>query len=195
MGHLSRVAALLLGLLGVVLAIFVLPRLMSTPRTLEAYGFYLERDNAQEWADWPMQYAELLSCTDCHKNRYNTWAKSKHSAVSCESCHGPGKGHVDEGVSLSVDVSRESCGLCHARIIARPSSFPQVDLGEHGGQSVCVACHDPHNPVVAQAPRIPHALQGQIDCNLCHGAGKIKPLSETHAGRSPDICLNCHRVN
>lgn len=44
----------------------------------------------------------------------------------------------------------------------------------------------------AIAPSIPHSLQGQEDCLLCHGADKAMPFPANHAGWGNERCLNCH---
>ncbi len=130
MKHLVRAGALLLAVL---IVVFVVPRVMPIPVSLEEYGFYPKNSekNIQEWASLPLQYADHAICGDCHHNKYNSWEKAKHSTVSCESCHGPGVAHVEKGAELTVDTSRESCGLCHEKVLARPKDFPQVDLREH----------------------------------------------------------------
>ena len=192
MKHLVRAGVLLLAVL--ILA-FVVPRVIPIPVSLEEYGFYPKQseENTHEWASLPLQYADPSVCGDCHQDKHDVWEKAKHSTVSCENCHGPGVTHVEEGVSPVVDISRESCGLCHNRVLARPKDFPQVDLKEHGGQSTCITCHNPHSPGVAALPKIPHALEGRTDCLLCHETGGIKPFPKEHNGRSQDTCLNCHR--
>ncbi len=190
MKHLVRAGALLLAVLVIV---FVLPRVLPTPAALEPYGFYRGGNNAEEWVNQPMQYAEPLLCNECHQDKHGVWQKSRHSTVSCESCHGPGNAHIEGKASLVMDTSREFCGLCHDRLLSRPRGFPQVDLEEHGGQSACVTCHNPHDPRSGALPQIPHILEGRTDCLLCHKAGGIKPFPQGHEGRSQDTCLNCHK--
>ncbi len=192
MRHLVRAGALLLAAL---ILVFVVPRVMPTPVFLEEYGFYPKKfvENAEEWSSLPVQYVDSSICGGCHQNKHGIWGKSKHSTLNCENCHGPGKAHVEERVSPVVDTSREFCGLCHAKVLARPGDFPQVDLGEHGGQSACITCHNPHDPQVAMLPKIPHTLEGHTDCLLCHNTSGLKPYAQDHAGRPSDTCLNCHR--
>ncbi len=188
MQHLVRAGALL----ALLISVFVLLRLMPAPAVLEPYGFYRGENNAEEWASQPMQYADVQRCNDCHQDKHSTWKQSSHSTTNCETCHGPGQAHVNQGASPVVDASRELCGLCHDRVLARPVDFPQVDLAEHGGQSACITCHNPHDPQVTKPLPIPHTLEGRTDCLLCHNIGGIKPFLEDHEGRSPDTCLNCH---
>ena len=195
MKHLVRAGVLLFAVL---IVVFVVPRVVPIPAFLEEYGFYLKKseENTQEWANLPVQYVDASICSSCHQDKHSTWEKSKHSTVNCESCHGPGQGHVDKGTDLVVDTSRESCGLCHAKVLARRSDFPQVDLETHGGQSECISCHNPHNPnpKVSTMPTIPHTLEGHDDCLLCHNTGGAKPFPLDHDGRSQNTCLNCHKT-
>ena len=45
--------------------------------------------------------------------------------------------------------SREFCGLCHFKMVARPSEFPQIDPESgHGEDLKCTYCHNPHKPMV-----------------------------------------------
>lgn len=45
----------------------------------------------------------------------------------------------------------------------------------------------------AQKP-VPHEIQGREACLSCHAAGGVKPVPETHAGRTNDMCRLCHLV-
>lgn len=246
MKHLFRAGALLVVVL---LLVFVGLRVMPVPASLEEYGFHPQetQENTEMWASLPIQYANSSTCLDCHQDKYTEWLTSKHSTVNCENCHGPTKEHLETGAPLILDTSRELCGLCHAKLVARPSNFPQVDMDEMGGEADCTTCHNPHDPragipsqvphdlegrtdcqvchaphepLVHIPPQIPHSLEGRTDCLLCHNSdelsktappgiphnlegrancltchneGGIKPFPESHAGRTSDTCLNCHR--
>ncbi len=192
MKHLVRAGALLLTVLVILL---ILPRVMPTPAVIEKYGFYPKQseENTGEWSGLPVSYADSSVCGDCHQDKHGTWAESKHSTVSCETCHGPGEAHVEKRVDLVVDTSREFCGLCHAKVLARPEDFPQVDVGKHGELEECVTCHNPHAPQTTAPPQVPHSLDGRNVCSSCHSAGGVKPTPQDHAGRTDDTCLNCHQ--
>ena len=192
MKHLFRAGAILAAVL---IIIFVVIRLMPAPEVLEPYGFYREKGDEEVWASRPLLYADPNSCGNCHQDKHSAWVESKHSTVSCENCHGPGEIHVEKQTSMVVDTSRESCAVCHTRLIARPSEFPQVDLAQHGSESACVTCHNPHDPVGATSvmPVVTHTLEGRADCLICHDTGSIKPFPHDHEGRSQDNCLNCHK--
>lgn len=195
MTHLARA----IGLLIIGIAVFVAVRMDLTPTSWGEYGFY-RGENVEEWANVHLNYAETDSCQSCHRENYDLWILSAHQTVSCESCHGPGEKHVTEGTPLAIDRSQKLCGLCHAKLISRPSDFPQVDLEQHAGQLTCITCHTPHSPALGSAststglvaPKVPHTLEGRPDCLLCHGAEGIKPFPENHAGRTSSTCLSCH---
>lgn len=172
---------------------------MPTPTFLTEYGFHPKNieKNVAEWSSLPIQYAQSSMCVDCHQDKYSMWEKSNHRTVNCENCHGPAKAHLETKAHLVTDNSRELCGLCHAKLVSRPSDFPQVDMEEMGEQAECVTCHDPHDPRAGMPPKVPHTLEGRTECQLCHNPQKHEPwvepppqLPHTLEGRTE--CLSCH---
>jgi hypothetical protein len=194
MQHLFRAGGLLAAVVVLTAVAIALPRVVAVPEVMDDYGLYRGTDNSAEWADWTGQYLDQQVCDSCHADNHGSWAGSKHSGVSCESCHGPGKAHVEDGASLIIDTSRDFCALCHAEIIGRPAGFPQVDTEIHGGQSDCVKCHDPHGTEFRTdaAREVPHSLEGIADCLECHATGKIMPYAQDHEGLDTGTCLYCH---
>lgn len=132
MTHLARVGALLLAVL---LFVFVGFRVLPTPAFLVNFGFHNKNNagNMEAWASLPLQYAQSSTCQSCHQDNYGLWVKGNHKTVSCENCHGPAKAHLETGAPETLDTSRELCGSCHARLVSRPSDFPQVDMETMGG--------------------------------------------------------------
>ncbi len=192
MKHLKRVGILL----AIFVIAFILIRVIPAPAELEPYGFYRTVNNEDEWASQSMQYVDPALCDDCHKDKHDIWEKSKHSTVSCENCHGPGQAHIERNADLPTDTSRESCGLCHAELEARPDNFPQINPEEHGQELSCITCHNPHDPAAkstSDSPQIPHSLKDRESCLSCHDTEGLKPFPENHKGRSQDSCLNCHK--
>ncbi len=196
MTHLIRAGAILSAIL---LFIFIGLRVMPVPTFLAAYGFHPEKteENIEEWASLPIQYAQSSVCLDCHKDKHSIWEKGNHKTVNCENCHGPARAHLETGAPEVLDTSRGLCGLCHARLVSRPSDFPQVDMGEMGGDAECITCHDPHDPRAGMPPQVPHSLEGRTDCQSCHDPQKHEPwvkpppqLPHTLEGRTE--CLSCH---
>jgi Cytochrome c554 and c-prime len=138
--------------------------------------------------------------------------------VTCEACHGPGRAHVnamERGADrtraagtilnprrLDASDSVDLCGACHAtfwdvqlageRGIAALRSQPfrlQSSRCWSGDRRLaCVACHDPHSPLVRDA--------GFYDsrCLACH-----QPGSAAATGQPPrscpvatSQCVTCH---
>ncbi len=194
MRHLVRAGALLAAVL---IFVFIGLRVVPIPAFLVEYGFHpksIEEDVA-EWSSLPIQYVQSSVCLDCHQDKYSMWEKSNHSTVSCENCHGPAKPHLETGAGLIVDTSRELCGTCHARLVSRPSGFPQVDMAEMGKQAGCITCHDPHDPRAGMPPLVPHALEERTDCQSCHASHEpfeAIPPQLPHALEGRTECLSCH---
>jgi hypothetical protein len=139
--------------------------------------------------------------------------------ITCEGCHGPGRRHVDvmkqrpraQGIthifnpaSLEPADSVDFCGACH-------STFWDVKLaGEKGsaairsqpyrllssrcwsagdGRITCVACHNPHAPLVRDP------LAYDVRCHGCHVA-RGASVTREHPGRACTVaearCATCH---
>ena len=78
-------------------------------------------------------YVGSETCKDCHEDQFKAFSHTTHSRLSassswkgkvtgCESCHGPGKAHIEEGdpkkiISFKTKSSKEiseTCLGCHA---------------------------------------------------------------------------------
>ena len=166
------------------------------PRLLEQQGLYFgksayQAEAEERMASLPIQYVGPDACFQCHQSQHDEWQETNHLTVGCETCHGPGRGHIDGEGKPSFDTSREACGVCHDELDARPGDFPQVSLVQHNSQSSCTACHNP----MGAASWIPHFVEEGTDCLFCHGLQGIKPFPESHAGRSGEVCHICHKVS
>jgi mono/diheme cytochrome c family protein len=100
-----------------------------------------------------------------------------HQGATCEACHAEGE-----------QAPEYVCTNCH-----QP---PENHLEE-----ACDTCHTPKGwgesvaSVAAQAPQIPHTLDGRDDCQMCHDpAGQIKPGPADHEGRGNEQCTLCHKL-
>ncbi|MFH1646222.1 MAG: cytochrome c3 family protein [Chloroflexota bacterium] len=194
MTHLKRAGALLVV---VVLAAFVVPRIIPVPDDLISFGFHKadKAANEQFWAGQPMQYANPTVCNDCHQDKSSSWAQGDHRTVSCETCHSPANDHIAGKGLPVVDTSRDFCGTCHSSLISRPANFPQIDIEEHGGQNECITCHNPHDPREGMPPRLPHSMEGRENCQSCHNPSEplvtVPPrVPHTLVGR--ENCTSCH---
>lgn len=166
------------------------------PRLLEQRGLYLGKQTYQAETEerasaLPIQYVASDLCAQCHQAQHDQWQEAVHRRIACETCHGPGWAHIEEGAKLIMNTSRESCGTCHDELDARPRDFPQIDLAQHNSASACVTCHSP----MASAPQVPHPVEQGARCLSCHGIPGFAPLPQSHAGRSGEVCQVCHQVS
>lgn len=148
-------------------------------------------------ANLSIEYSESSRCQDCHLDIYNDWLDSAHKTVDCDTCHGPSQAHVDNSALIvAVDKSGELCALCHKKLESKPSTFPQIVVEEHYSGTPCLDCHSPYSSLIAEAPPVPHTLQGRVDvCLSCHRAGLFRApkVPEDHAGHTSKMCLSCHQ--
>lgn len=140
--------------------------------------------------------------------------------VTCEACHGPGTRHVssmkqariEEGLAVILNPAKlkpvesvDFCGACHRTWVdiveagtvgVSTARFPAYRLeesrcwGKGDIRITCLACHDPHQPLV-------HA-SGSYDsaCLRCHRATTGSKVTSAHPGaacpRSTKNCVTCH---
>ena len=112
-------------------------------------------------------YVGTDTCKDCHEDQFKAYSHTAHAALTtiaswknkvtgCESCHGPGKAHVDGGgdktkiISFTNKSSKEiseTCLSCHAGREER-NNFRR---GEHWRNDIgCTDCHSPHSNVAGK---------------------------------------------
>lgn len=134
---------------------------------------------ASAGAQAPGEYVGQATCLTCHATQdykgtahaLKTNPKSPASTHGCESCHGPGKAHVDGGGDAS-------------KIVNLTAVSPQR------ASETCVTCHD----------RKTHALwagsqhdQRNVSCLTCHSVHTPKGPSQLKAANEPALCATCHK--
>ncbi len=143
--HLKRAFTLL----AIVIIAFIFVRSIAVPDSFGEYGWY-RGDSVGEIRSLPVEHAGSPTCgeVDCHNTLYSIWSQSRHKTVNCETCHGPSEKHVGNVRIMPepADDSRDFCGLCHYKRVARPDEFPQIDPEIHGENLRCAYCHNPHKP-------------------------------------------------
>ena len=158
-------------------------RALFVPESFGKYGHY--RANAVDTvAKLPISYAGAKVCAECHDEEDRIKSQGFHKNVSCEVCHGPGAGHVEDPGTIKPTAPRERglCPLCHNYSPSRPTGFPQIVTAQHNPGKPCMTCHKPHDPVPPNVPK---------DCNACHrGIASQKQVSP-HASLE---CATCHQV-
>ncbi|MBI4700890.1 MAG: hypothetical protein HY744_06955 [Deltaproteobacteria bacterium] len=201
--HVRRLVLVLL-LLG---AGALVARAALVPRSYGQFGFYRGEAAREAMAPLPLHRQQQI-CAGCHADQVRRHDKDVHGGVECEACHGPGADHVESFArhglfrppEIFVPKTKGPCLWCHRRLGARPSSFPQIDPGEHYGflgvqdeATGCMRCHDPHEPLFLDRPLAQARLHPLIQrCRDCHAT----PMDE-RAARPEDHpaifeCSYCH---
>src|SRR5436189_4725831 len=129
-----------------------------------AFCMVLLGASASSFAQAPANaYVGPAACRTCHPNQWATFYKNPHfksvasgkeppERTGCESCHGPGKAHVEAkgGKATIVAFSQlqprevlDNCLRCHSETLSRSnirrSSHTMNDV-------VCSNCHSIHKP-------------------------------------------------
>ena len=154
-------------------------------------------------------YVGSDTCQTCHQDNAAFFAKTIHAKLAtlpgwsakhtgCESCHGPGKAHVDGGGDPTKirTFAHESpkqitamCLQCHAG----REEHNNFLRGEHGRNNVgCVDCHSPHSEASA-SPRMLSKAQPQL-CLGCHAEVKARFSMAFHHRvlEGAMVCSDCH---
>jgi DmsE family decaheme c-type cytochrome len=145
---------------------------------------------------------EDADCAMCHEDVAAAFLKTDHALApgwdgkaDCQSCHGPGDAHVEEGgdpeliirfQTLSPAASADRCLTCHQREEKHFSSRQGI---HRLGEVSCVDCHNPHSTVKTMLRETGAEL-----CSECHpsvaaqfGMPRSHPMDEAGPG-----CVNCH---
>jgi len=150
------------------------------------------------------EYVGSESCQVCHKQEFDSFSETKHAKLKdlpkwkdkmqgCESCHGPGKAHIeaDGDITKIIAFSKkspkeisESCLICHTGKEERHN----FRRGEHWRNDVsCADCHSPHNTHVA-------ATKGKSTTFVEQTSKLKRDTSTLYMLRTsePQLCLKCH---
>ena len=118
------------------------------------------------------------TCATCHEEVGKKFAENPHSkmvqmhggnGVTCESCHGAGKAHVDGG----GDTSK----------IFNPAKHSAKEV-----DAKCLSCHGGAHPNFANSP---HGESG-LSCISCHSVHKSKDTEKLLKAPQPALCFQCH---
>jgi len=177
----------------------------------------------------PADFVGSETCATCHADIATKFGTNPHAklalmhggkGVTCESCHGPGKAHVESGGDAtkifrfdqaSAQQVDATCLGCHA------AAHPNFERSAHGEAGVgCTSCHSVHAPAVdarllkAAEPKLCYGChtdikpafaqvshhrveEGLISCSDCHNPHGT--LNDTLLNKSADqnaVCTKCH---
>jgi predicted CXXCH cytochrome family protein len=152
----------------------------------------------------PKDLVGSQTCKTCHEEQFNNFSKTAHSRLTqlndwkdkmhgCETCHGPGREHVEGGGDITkIRTFRneppkqisETCLYCHAG----REEHNNFRRGEHWRNDVsCIDCHSPH-------PGDPVLKKGESITYIGESTAPRPNLSALRMLRTsePQLCLQCH---
>jgi DmsE family decaheme c-type cytochrome len=151
----------------------------------------------------PADFVGSETCTTCHAAEANKFDSNPHAklslehggkGVTCESCHGPGRAHVESGgdktkifdpAGATAKQLDATCLGCHA------GAHPNFARSPHAKANVsCIGCHSIHD---SKAPVLLKASQPAL-CFQCHS--DVKPSFDMpfHHKINEGLikCSDCH---
>ena len=120
-------------------------------------------------------YIGSEACKTCHADVWSPFYRNPHFRPDkqdlCESCHGPGKAHVD----------------------AHGGKATILAFSELPAERVLDACLTCHSQKISRANirRSEHTLNGMA-CTSCHSIHKAKTPKNLLAKPQTDLCYGCH---
>jgi DmsE family decaheme c-type cytochrome len=176
-------------------------------------------------------YVGEEKCLECHEDQGKGYHQTPHARVknartpaasnSCETCHGPGKAHVDaDGDGHIKDFKKmaprqvgETCTTCHARTehsnwdggkhnarnmtcttchSVHESKSEKAQLKKAGVQETCVQCHRREVNKVHKSSHMP-LREGKMECTSCHNPHGSQNVKMLREGDSvTEACASCH---
>ncbi|HWB32960.1 MAG TPA: DmsE family decaheme c-type cytochrome [Acidobacteriaceae bacterium] len=153
-------------------------------------------------------YVGSETCATCHADVAQKFESNPHSKMAlihgnpqgqtCESCHGPGRAHVESGgdVSKILQLSKAptkvvdaTCLTCHA------GAHPNFDRSPHARAGVsCISCHSVHSSTAET--KLLKASQPKL-CYQCHADQKAQFNMPIHHKVNEGLvkCSDCHDVH
>jgi predicted CXXCH cytochrome family protein len=190
----------LAAILGAVLALFMWFASGTIPETRTSAETKPAPTGAKNFDD---QYVGSEACKECHEDQFRDFTHTAHATLTtlsswkgkvtgCESCHGPGKAHIEEGDPTKMisfknktakDIS-ETCLSCHAGKEER-NNFRR---GEHWRNDIgCTDCHSPHSSITGRNVASSNTLVTTANAEK-PGFATIRMLKKN----DPQLCIACH---
>ncbi|MFT3744827.1 MAG: DmsE family decaheme c-type cytochrome [Pyrinomonadaceae bacterium] len=152
----------------------------------------------------PDDYVGSDTCAACHEDQFKKFKSTKHAklkdvaswkdkAQGCESCHGPGKAHVEGAgdktkiisfVGKSSKQTSETCLTCHSG----KETHNNFRRGEHFRNDVgCTDCHSAHGSPLGDSKPSSASFVGATT-NQNAGVAHVAMLKQSE----PQLCMSCH---
>jgi DmsE family decaheme c-type cytochrome len=126
----------------------------------------------------PSAFVGSETCATCHAEESKKFTSNPHAklalehggkGVTCESCHGAGKAHVESGGDKT-------------KILNLAAATPKkVD-------ETCLGCHAGAHPNFLRSP---HA-RANVSCLSCHSVHQAAPETLLLKASQPALCYQCH---
>ena len=177
------------------------------------------------------QYVGEEKCLECHEDQKKGYKGSPHARAhnprtpagnnSCESCHGPGKAHVDADGDGHIQSPKamtprqvgELCTTCHNRTehnnwdggkhnsrniscttchAVHEYKSEKAQLKKQSVQETCVQCHRKEVNKVHRSSHMP-VSEGKMECTTCHNPHGSQNVKMLREGNSiNEACASCH---
>jgi predicted CXXCH cytochrome family protein len=148
-------------------------------------------------------YVGSEACKDCHEDQFKAFSHTSHAKLvkisswknkvtGCESCHGPGKAHIEEGdpakiisfKNKSPKQTSETCLGCHSG----KEEHNNYRRGEHWRNDIgCVDCHSSHDQETGRQLAASNVFISSENSQK-PGIATLKLLKVSE----PQLCLGCH---
>lgn len=126
----------------------------------------------------PADFVGSETCTTCHAEESKKFDSNPHAklalehggkGVTCESCHGPGKAHVESGGD-------------------KTKIFDLATASAKAVDATCLGCHAGAHPNFLRSP---HA-KANVSCISCHTVHQAVPDTVLLKAKQPALCFQCH---
>jgi DmsE family decaheme c-type cytochrome len=155
----------------------------------------------------PPGYVGSAECISCHSEQGDSIKGTPHgqaknprspeAAHGCESCHGPGKAHVDDDAkehvlklkSASPGEINQICLTCHNR-----GTHAGWEGSTHAARNLkCTTCHSVHSPQSAEHQLVKPTETGVcVSCHRLQVAKTERAVAHMPVREGKMSCSSCH---
>jgi DmsE family decaheme c-type cytochrome len=157
------------------------------------------------------RFVGVDECEECHPERHESLGRSFHRELispetsgsrGCETCHGPGDVHTDDGGDGPIRHPRKVgagevngvCLQCHSEVLVRPVRGHREWVEGGAKARACVSCHSVH--VDASSKAFDEKLGPFPDVRALEKHAEYVPASRCiacHPGFHPEMRRSGHR--